>query len=80
MIGALTSGVKNANAAMMTTAAGHGVVGESRKSGRGIRTIAIAASFSSGTFCVTCCATIAPRSAPTPKPAKRNASTYPLAS
>jgi hypothetical protein len=52
--GAFTSGVKNANPAMMIVAAGHGVVGESRKSGSGMATIATAASLSSGTFCVNC--------------------------
>ena len=69
--GALTRGVKNAKAPRMTNATGQGVVGESRKSGSGMATIAKAASFSSDTFCVACCATIAPPSAPTPKPAKR---------
>ena len=54
MIGALTRGVKNANAPMITAAAGHGVVGESRNSGSGMATIASAASFSSGTFWVAC--------------------------
>ena len=47
-------GMKNANTAMITAAAGHGVVGESRKSGSGMATIASAASFSSGTFWVAC--------------------------
>ena len=53
-IGALTSGTKKANTPMMSVATGHGVVGESRKSGSGMATIATAASFRSGTFCVTC--------------------------
>ena len=53
MIGALTSGVKNANAPMMPASRrATGCVGESRKSGSGMATIATAASFSSGTFCV----------------------------
>ena len=78
--GALTSGTKNAKAARMRTATGHDVVGERRNSGSGSATIPKAASFSSGTFCVACCATIAPASAPTPKPAKRKPSTYAFAS
>ena len=52
MIGALTSGVKNANAPMTTSARrATASSSESRKSGSGIATIATAASFSSGTFC-----------------------------
>ena len=46
--GALTSGTKNANAATMSTATGHDVVGESRNSGSGTARIPTAASFSSG--------------------------------
>ena len=71
MIGAFTSGMKNAKAPTTTIATPHGIEIESRKSGSGIATIANAASRSRSALCASCCATRAPASAPTPKAPKR---------
>ena len=75
MTGALTSGVKNANAPTTTIAAAHGIEMPSRKSGSGIATIETVASLSRSVLRASCCATSAPASAPTPKPPNRNPTT-----
>src|SRR5204862_3086 len=75
-----TATLVEANVATTTSAAPHGRLGESRKSGSGIATIANEASLSRSTFCVSCCAVSAPSSAPTPNAPKRKPSTCASAS
>ena len=75
MIGAFTSGAKNPKHASTTIAASQGIGTESSHSGSGIATIATAASLSRSAFCASCCATIAPHSAPTPNAPKRKPTT-----
>ncbi len=75
-IGAFTIGWKKPIPPITIIAACQGSPVASRKIGSGSATTPTAQSLTSSTFCVSCCATTAPASAPTPKPPKRKPRTW----
>src|SRR5439155_155326 len=76
IMGALTSGAQNPNAAMTANTSHHGIAIDSSQSGSAIARIATAVRRRSGTFRTSWDASMLPRSAPPPNAAKNQPRTF----